>query len=81
MKPSVEVKIAIPDLTGQFVALEEFAWRLLRIPFHPILGNAGLNSKFIKDLNFRLGIEALQATSDLCIYLVLNAHRGLQTFY
>merc|ERR1712008_181484 len=42
VKPSVEVKIAIQDLTGQFVALEEFAWKLLRIPFHPTLESTAM---------------------------------------
>ena len=69
MKLHVEVKIAIQDLTGQFVVLEVFAWRLLIVYIPPMLSNAFLNIESIKDLNFKLGIQAL------------NAQRGLQTFY
>ena len=69
MKPHVEVKIAIQDLTGQFVVLEVFAWRLLIVYIPPMLSNAFLNIESIKDLNFNSGIQAL------------NPQRGLQTFY
>ena len=65
----VEVKIAIQDLTGQFVVLEVFAWRLLIVYIPPMLSNALLNIESIKDLNFKLGIQAL------------NAQHGLQIFY
>ena len=61
MKPIVEVKIAIQDLTGQFVVLEVFAWRLLIAYIPPMLSNAFLNNESIKDLNFKLGIKALNA--------------------
>ena len=69
MKLHVEVKIAIQDLTGQFVVLEVFAWRLLIVYIPPMLGNALLNIESIKYLNFKLGIRAL------------NPQHELQTFY
>ena len=69
MKQSVEVKIAIQDLTSQFVMVQVFAWRLLTVYIPPMLSNALLDIESIKDLNFKLGIQAL------------NAQRGLQIFY